>query len=253
MEIFIIAIAIIVAIYFYRKRKTNGSSDIDFTFIVEDLNKDEINNLKEESSVNFWQKPKSNIVFIYRSGTMGGVGRIGIVPKKYAGQIIKDLKNKRPYVGQILSLSQSEVRIRYTRPSSERMKKIQKNYDKKRNNDLEQLLSQDYNPQKGFGISVDFKKDKTFKIGEELEIKFEDRDHYIKNSQYLGLNFYNQMNELVATKNNHPDKIRRILRAHFNNYKIKTEINSIKELDEYELKYYDRIPGSVKIEFEKDA
>ena len=62
---------------------------------------------------------------------MGGVGRIGIVPRKYADQIIKDLKNNRPYVGQILSLSRSEVRIRYTRPSSEKMKKIQRNYNKK--------------------------------------------------------------------------------------------------------------------------
>lgn len=253
MEIFIVALAIIIAIYFYKNRQTNGSSDKDFTFTVKNLNKDETNKVKEGASVNFWQKPNSNTVLIYRSGTMGGVGRIGIVPNKYSGQIIRDLKNKRPYVGQILSLSRSEVRIRYKRPSSKRMKKIQSDYDKKRNSDLEQLLSQDYNPTKGFHVSVDFKKDKTFKIGEVLEIKFQDRDHYIKKSQALGLNFYNQKAELVATKNNQPDKIRRILRAHFNNYKIKTEISSIKALDKYELKYYDRIPGSVIIDFEKDA
>lgn len=252
MKIFIVAIIVVLIISIYRKRQAGGSVDIDFTFCVNDLNKDEITNLKVDQSVNFWLKPETNTIFIYRSGTMGGVGRIGIVPNKYSRQIIKDLVHNRLHLGSILSISPSEVYIRYTRLSTKKVKKFQASYNKMRNIGLGQLLSKDYRPQNGFNISVDFKKDKTVNVNEKLNIKFEDKEYYIRNSQSLGLNFYNQDNVLVASKNNHPDKIRRILRAHFNDYNVIVEVYSIQKLDKYALKYYDRIPGMVKVEFEKN-
>lgn len=252
----ITAIVLFTFIYLYKKKNYSFSknyNDVKFTFSVSNLNKDEVENLKENSSVNLWQKPNSSTIFVYRSGTMGGRGRIGVVPKEYSKQIISDLKNDRTYQAKIVNLSLSNVSIQYFRPSPKKVEKAQRNYLNKQSQKLQQLLNKDYNPQKGFSISVNFDKAKDYEVGDPVNIKFREKEHYIKNPQSLELDFCNQNGQKIANKSNHPDKIRRILRAHFNDYKINANISSIRDLDEYEIKYYDHIPGAVRIDFEKNT
>ena len=251
----ITAIILIALIYFYRKKTSpaNNYSDVKFTFSVKDLNSEEVENLKKNSSVSFWQKPNSNTVFIYRSGTMGGRGRIGVVPNQYSKQIINDLKKDRTYQAEIVELSTSNVTIQYFRPSPKKMERVQKNYLNKRSQQLQQLLNKDYNPQKGFSISVNFDKTGSYEVDDPVNIRFREKEHYIKNPQSLELDFYNQNGQKIANKSNHPDKIRRILRAYFNDYTIHAKISSIRDLDKYELKYYEHIPGAVRIDFEKNT
>jgi hypothetical protein len=153
-SVIIIIIVLIIIIYFYKKSKSYDSSDIEFTFSVKNLNKKELANLKENHSVNFWQKPNTYTVFIYRAGTMGGRGRIGIVPNKYSRQIVNDLQHDRTYGGEIVSLNSSDVIIRYTRPSSQRMKKIQKRFNDERGEKLKQFLNKSNHPRKDLSISV---------------------------------------------------------------------------------------------------
>jgi hypothetical protein len=96
-------------------------------------------------------------------------------------------------------------------------------------------------------------KDKDFEVGDEVEIKFDSKEYYIKNPQSLKLNFYNLDDEKIAFKENRPNKLRKILRAHFNNYGITAKISSVKDLDETTLKYYKHIPGLIVIKYHKNA
>jgi hypothetical protein len=84
----------------------------EFKFSIFQPNVKQLGYTKIGDSVNLWAPPDTPTkIFIYRDGTVGGEGRLGSVPKIYAGAIANHLSRGLPIETEIVDVTASTCTI----------------------------------------------------------------------------------------------------------------------------------------------
>lgn len=91
-----------------RGQDTNQASiEADsFVFDVEKIQHDELAQCRVGDYVNVWV-PKDDLrkVYVFRRGSVGGIGRIGYVPSKHSRLIATHLSNRLKYETEIIEIN----------------------------------------------------------------------------------------------------------------------------------------------------
>jgi hypothetical protein len=115
MQTYIIIAAVIVLVIIIERSIRNGRIEKQFTFTTFRPNRDIVSSLQVGEHVNFWVKPETDEVYIYRKGSVAGEGLIGYVPEKYCITIIKSLNTNQDFIAQITQINGYNVDITVTR------------------------------------------------------------------------------------------------------------------------------------------
>lgn len=138
----------------------------EFMFKIDKLNEQEVTQARIGDSVNFWAPADSPAkVFIYRRGSLGGQGRLGVVPKIYARLIANHRALQLPIETEILEKTTSNCTIRCRLVSAEEI-------NSKKNKEQQKLraeLTKPYRPKKPVIFSVDAKS-YTLNVGDRLQL-----------------------------------------------------------------------------------
>jgi predicted RNA-binding protein with RPS1 domain len=261
MIILIIVGVSIIVHYEYKKSKylqsddniedTNNTTSDVIIFLVKDQNIEELRRCKEGDYVNLWM-PKNDLtnIFIYRRGSIGGSGRIGLVPSKYTRSISNHLKSGLECEAEILDLNTGKIKCRLI-PKTETDAK-RSVYIKKASESISNEISKKYSkpPKDNFEIRIYLPKDHNQKSGYTLFLEKQPVSYYIANSTPLCIKLVDSQGKIVANKDNEPGLQRKILRAYFNNYKVLIKINSIENPDKYTLPYIKSIEAKAIVTFE---
>jgi len=142
------------------------SNPSEFIFKIDQPNAQELAQVKIGDSVNFWapdDTPKK--VFIYRRGTLGGQGRLGMVPKTYVRLISDQLAMQLSIETDIIERTTSNCTIRCRLVSVEEISREKK----KKQDKLRAELTKPYRPKKPIVFSVDAKP-YTLNVGDKLQL-----------------------------------------------------------------------------------
>ena len=147
---------------------TKGTSNSsEFSFVIAKPNPQELSYVKVGDSVKFWapsDKPRK--ILIYRRGSAGGQGKLGLVPKQYAKVIANHRASQLPIETEINSVKSSACTIRCRLVSAEEVKRAEKEKMQK----LRKELKKPYKPRKPLEFSIDAGSNE-LSIGEQLRLK----------------------------------------------------------------------------------
>lgn len=174
--------------------------------------------------------PKDNPgkVNIYRRGSIGGTGRIGFVPSKYAKLIASHLSKGLEYESEVIELSERKCIIECHLLSEEETQSLRSAQEQAQREKLRDELTKQYNPRKPIELIVDLEAKNVTEAGAKLQIEFHDLDTYLAQPYELSLVFIDQDGNKVSIKKDERDTVKKILRAHFNSYDFHVTVQSMK-------------------------
>ena len=188
-------------------------------------------------------------VFIYRSGTVGGQGKLGFVPAKYINVISSHLLKKLPVETEIINITPQSCKIRCRLVTQEEHAvQIQKQSQK-----LHAELTNKYTPRSGFDVSLELPIDHKLKNGAILYLSPKPINFYTDNPETIRLEFVDVNQTVVAYKQYEMALIKRILRAYFSNYNVILTIQTIENLDRNSFPCIKYVKAKAKVAFIKDA
>lgn len=223
------------------------SSNI-FTFELDAPDTTELKNCNPGDRVKLWKSPDEPMfILVYRSGSVGGFGKIGRVPKKYSHIIAEHMgkglgtesvfrnHTNRGYQIECKLISEEETRMQLQREAEA----------------LVEELSKPYAPSKGFEFRIQLPKKHELKKTDRLFLRQKPIEYYRKHIGPLRLEFLDKNDKLVARKDNEPSLAKRLLRAQFSHYELDIFIISISKPDKFTLPYIDSIEARAKVAFRK--
>jgi hypothetical protein len=225
-------------------------------FYVEKIQRQELAKCRIGDYINFWvPKDNSHEVHIFRRGSVGGMGRIGLVPSKYSAIISAHLSKGLEYETEIMevNIDKSCYKIRCKLISQEETAAKQAAEQEVAARRLRAELQKRYKPKDSLLIRVQLLKNHKLNEGQELFLEKQPLEYYIQNAQRLHINLVDKDGIVVAQKTNEPKLIRSVLRAFFSQYAMNFQIISIETPDKYTLNYLDRIEAKVKVSLETDT
>jgi len=194
------------------------------TFDVGNPNIKELPECKVNDYVNLW-KPSMNPkkISIFRSGTVGGEGKIGFVPNRYFDVISSHVDKGLRIDASIIELAHDKCKIRCKLVSKQELEaekeKELKSHMKK--------LTKPYSPRKPIVFVFNAKENHGIQIGEKLKFHFEKSDFYINNPHQWHIQILDSKGNVVGTKSDENSKIlEKILKTHFNSYDFDIEVLS---------------------------
>jgi hypothetical protein len=138
----------------------------EFIFTIDKLNAQELTQAKIGDTVNFWAPDDDPTkVMIYRRGSLGGQGKLGVVPNTYARLIANHRALQLPIETEILEKTPSKCIIRCRLVPAEEINR-EKNMEQQK---LRTELTKPYRPKKPVVFSVDVKS-YSFNIGDRLKL-----------------------------------------------------------------------------------
>ena len=160
-------------------------------------------------SVKLWAPPDTPTkILIYRRGTLGGEGRLGLVPKTYAGVIANHLASGLPIETEILDVSTATCTIRCRLVQAEEINRAKEKEREK----LRAELTKPYRPKKPVEFSVDAKS-YVLNIGERLRLtKIPSIDECIDDIYGAALVFASIDDKKTIAKGDEPDIKKKIMR-----------------------------------------
>ncbi len=175
-------------------------------------------------SVNLWIPRGKNPEKAYIFHRNGPYGPIGIVPPKYSNIIISHLLSAMHYDARIVELTYNTCKIKcklFSREEDECRKEQHKA-------SLKAELAKPYKPKNPIMLTIAVKKKKDVKVGDRLRIEFEDSHSYGGPYSYpYQVKFLNQTGHTIGVLDNNKSIIQRLLKAHFNSYRLDVEVSSI--------------------------
>lgn len=150
---------------------SRGSNDMpnpsEFSFSIVQPNPQEFTYVKIGDYVNFWA-PADNPtkIFIYRHGSIGGQGMLGLVPKTYSEVIANHRASKLPIETEITSVNTSTCTISCRLVEAEEIDKAENEKKQK----LYAELNKPYRPKKPVEFSIDAKSN-ALNPGDRLRLK----------------------------------------------------------------------------------
>jgi len=206
-----------------------------FEFFVEDVRFSELGNCKVGDYVKFWEAPNDNRMIIYRKGTVGGSGKLGYVPSENVDKI----KGAYAYKTEVVDIQPDSCKILCTIYSEEEHKKLTEKENiketAKEGDNLSEELHKKYTPRKPISCDFEIINYDLLKISSFLKLGIKDKEYYLQNPFNLEIDLLDDKGNVVGTisehENNQRDKIKRILKAHYNNlnFDIKVGLKSSPE------------------------
>ncbi|MBW2075639.1 MAG: hypothetical protein JRI58_12990 [Deltaproteobacteria bacterium] len=226
--------------------ETNKSTVL--TFELDNANQAELLHCKLGDYVKFWKPPKDpKCIFVYRSGSVGGSGKIGLIPRKYFEVIASHMDKGLDIESHIVKQTKKGCKIKCTLISKEEMRaELQEETER-----LKIELTKKYTPKKGFTFRLQLPKTHDLHENQPLYLKKKPVEYYIKRPRSLRMEFVDKDNNVVAYKENELPLIRRLLRAHFSDYELDLKILTISTPDKYTLPYIDAIEATAEVTFHK--
>lgn len=130
------------------------SSVSEFRFSIVQLDAEQLAHAEIGDSVNLWAPADTPTrILIYRRGTVGGEGRLGLVPKTYAEVIAIHLARGLPVETEIVDVTTSTCTIHCRLVQAEEVNRAKEKEQEK----LRAELTKAYRPQKPVEFSVDAK------------------------------------------------------------------------------------------------
>ncbi len=227
--------------------RNDGTVDTaETTFWVEDAVVWELPECRLGDFVKFWiPKDDPDLVFIYRRRSVGGTGRIGVVPYRHARAIAGHMSDESGERGEceteIVSLDSNHCKIRYrliseTETAANKAKKLELlRADKAKKLELLRAeLTKKYTPSKPFTIFIDPKGAKALKSGEKLKIEFDELEFYVRDQYKWQFRLIDKKGRTISPKWVAGGNMKKILKAHFNEYSFDVEVvSATKKLNEY--------------------
>lgn len=207
----------------------------EFRFSIVQPNIEECAQIERGDSVNFWS-PADNPskIYIYRRGSIGGLGKLGLVPNTFSGMIASHRAKGLPIEAEILDVTTSTCTI-YCRLVQ--AKEIEKDREEEQNK-LRTELMKPYRPRKPIEFSIDAKS-YTLNIKEQLRLtQIPSIDECTNNIHAAKLVFFSLDGKKVIEKKDEPDIKKKIVRlAHtFDNLDVLV-VSKSKEKDWYKSEY----------------
>jgi hypothetical protein len=138
----------------------------EFIFTIDQSNALELSQAKIGDYVNLWAPDDApTVIRIYRRSTLGGRGRLGLVPKRYARLIANHMASELPVETEILEITTSSCTIRCRLVPAEEVKEERDKEEQK----LRGELNRPYRPRKPVEFSVDAKS-YSLKVGDRLQL-----------------------------------------------------------------------------------
>ncbi len=225
-------------------------------FDVEKCQSEELTQCRLGDYVNLWvSKDNSRNVYVFRRGSVGGIGRVGYVPDKYSRiistHLVKGLKCETEILEINVDNSRCKIKCRLISKEETIAKQVAELEVASAR--LKTELQKRYISKNSLSIRVQLPKNHKLDEGQELCLEKRPIEYYIQNAMNLHINFVDNNGVVVAQKTNEPKLIRSILRAFFSQCAMKFYVSSIETPDKYTLNYLDSIEGKVQVSFEKDT
>ncbi|MCX7428896.1 MAG: hypothetical protein NTW96_25125 [Planctomycetia bacterium] len=145
------------------KRLFNAS---EFEFSIVQPNAEELSQVRIGDSVKLWAPADAPTkILIYRHGSLGGDGRLGLVPKTYAEVIANHRASELPIETEVCGLTTSTCSIRCRLVQAEEVNRAKREEQQK----LRAELTKPYRPKKPVEFSVDAKS-YVLNVGERLRL-----------------------------------------------------------------------------------
>ena len=201
----------------------------ELSFTITQIDDYEISQIKVGDDVKFWSPNNSpSKIIIYRSGSVGGQGRLGEVPKKHARLVADHMSSSLPINTEIIEITPSTCTIRCRLVSAEELKQEKENEQQK----LQHELNKPYRPRKPLKFSIDAKSI-SLSVGDKLLLaKIPTIDNYCANPYKAVLVITSLDGSKIIEKSDEPTIIKKIVRL--NNTFDKLNISVIsKENDKH--------------------
>jgi hypothetical protein len=207
---------------------------------------------KIDSHVSLWIPKDRHEIYVFRSGSIGGQGRLGFMPNKYIDIVTAHLEQKLDYDTKIVNIDipKSSCRIKCILFSKQETEARHAKQFEDAATKLKSELQKKYQPRNSISVRVSLPKNHTLKEEQELFLEKQPLEYYIQNAMSLYINFIDLGGNVVAKKNNEPSFVRSILKAYFNQYSMKFVIDSIDKPDKYTLNYINEIEAKVTVSFD---
>lgn len=186
-------------------------------------------------SVKFWNKPNTSDISVYRGGTIGGQGFMGIYNGKYHSLIMHHLikddlqnsritKKRRDSIVMVFWIdSMLEFKASIDERNTERGKIM-----------LEQLRSKPTKRMrfcKDFGIGEVIENNHKFRKGQKFNVRLLEKEEYVKNENQNEMKLYmtdKDGKDIILIQGRHYDtRFINMLRFGFNGYKLEGEVESV--------------------------
>lgn len=204
----------------YKPRKAIA---VDFSFAIEQVNIEELDFVILGDHVNLWASVDAPTkVVIFRRGSIGGQGRLGLVPRSCATLIADQRSLNLPIETEVIEKTSSSCRIgcRLVQ-AEERNRAIEEERGK-----LRAEFTKPYRPKKPIVVEMSAPEAVTFQEGQQLKFKDESVDHYAV-SPSVKLEFIIAPNAPLAFLRAGADQRTRILRAHFSGFTIHAQVSKV--------------------------
>ena len=197
----------------------------------------------------------TNRVHIYSGDSVGGQGKIGVVPQKVGRKIISRAYGGLGFESYLAEKTKKGCKICCKLPSQTRIDdsiKIARQEQITERQGRIAELSKKYNPtKKSFSIKIQLPKNTNLREGQRLFFTNRTIDEYV--TEYgFEIDFADEAGRsVVAHKYAVTERCQRILKAHFSGYEMTFKILSIDRPDKSVLKCLDSISAMVNVEFHK--
>ena len=194
-------------------------------------------------------------VHIYSGDSVGGQGKIGVVPRKVGRKIISRAYGGLGFESYLAEKTKKGCKICCKLPSQTRIDdsiKIARQEQITERQGRIAELSKKYNPtKKSFSIKIQLPKNTNLREGQRLFFTNRTIDEYV--TEYgFEIDFADEAGRsVVAHKYAVTERCQRILKAHFSGYEMTFKILSIDRPDKSVLKCLDSISAMVNVEFHK--
>lgn len=201
---------------------------------LQNLTPNEVTQCERGRSIKFWNKPNSNEILIYRHGSMGGDGLLGVYNGKYHNLLMNHLKNDDLQNSRITSKSRTSLVIDYWIESREELDRVIAEQEKEQEKErgkilLEKLNSVPKNKMRYYsyhGPIEIYDTNKKYRKGQKFKVELMDKDFYIKNQTEMTVHLVGSSgNKVGAFSVRHYDtRFFNMLRFGFNGYNLEAEI-----------------------------
>lgn len=202
--------------------------------------------------VNLWQPPdKKSVVFAFARRSIGGQGKIGLVPQQYAPIISSHLGKNGEYETEIVTVSSGasrvDVRCRLVSAEEAAARKVETLMVAAEK--LRDEFVKGYTAKKEYQktVRVSLPKNNNLHIGQELFLEIHKQEYYLNRADRLSLWLTDYARARVVELRSHGELLRKVLRASFSGVAVKFTLSTMETPDPISLKYMETIRGEIEV------
>lgn len=225
---------------FLKSKKATDYFGTVISFTLNNISPKILINCKKGDYVNLWTKDDMDKILIYAPNSVGGSGKLGIVPNKYFKAIKSHILGQKDYgfsgpstnnyAASILSVFGSNCTIGIKLFSDQEHERIILNMINQDKEATKAAFDKKYKMTKPVQIVFDLKINNETNI-ESLRLKVLEKEFYIENPYDFKLQLIDENNSIIAETVSQKEKVFRIVKGYYNGQKI--NISKIEKENNY--------------------